>query len=170
MDEPGAIESSIRSAREASTPYYSILASSGRRGLDVLSTAYSHSASLYGSLREQGNDFPKAAVITFSGLSGLLLASRKGFIRKILYTTLGLSAAAVVCYPEKSRELLDISAYIARRRAPDLIKELTGVDVSPYLDPKKFDRVKSEESSPSESSSSGSSPSSSRESSTSGRQ
>lgn len=125
--------------------------------MDVLSTAYAHSRSLYGRISEEGSAIPKAAAITAGGLTGLLFASRKGFIRKILYTSLGLTAAAAACYPEQSRELLDLSAYIARRRGPDLIKEIIGVDVTPYLDPKKLDQIKSGDSS--ESSSGSSSPS-----------
>jgi hypothetical protein len=154
VDEAGTIESTIRTAREATSPYYGIIASSGRRGMEVLSTAYAHSMSLYGRISEEGSTIPRAAAITAGGLTGLLIASRRGFIRKILYTSFGLTAAAAVCYPEQSRELFDLTAYIARRRGPDLIKELIGVDVTPYLDPKKLDRIKSIDSSQSSSGSS----------------
>lgn len=143
VEESGAIESSIRTARETTSPYFGMIASSGRRGMEVLSTAYAHSRSLYGRISEEGSAIPKAAAITAGGLTGLLIASRRGFIRKILYTSLGLTAAAAVCYPDQSRELMDLTAYIARRRGPDLIKEIIGVDVTPYLDPKKLDRIKS---------------------------
>lgn len=142
-DEPGTLETGIRSAREAATPYYSIVAASGRRGAEILSTAVAHTRSLYARISDDSSSVPKAAAITAGGLTGLLFASRKGFIRKVLYTGLGLTAAAAACYPNQSRELVDLSAYIARRRGPDLIKELIGVDVAPYLDLKKLDRIES---------------------------
>jgi len=142
-DESGAIETGIREVRHTATPYYTMIAAGGRRGMEFLATAISHSKSLYGRIRDESSAIPKAAAITAGGLTGLLFASRKGFIRKILYTSFGLTAAAAACYPEQSKELIDLSAYIARRRGPDLIKEITGVDVSPYLDLKKLDRIKS---------------------------
>ena len=100
-----------------------------------------HTRSLYERISDESSSVPKAAAITAGGLTGLLIASRKGFIRKILYTGIGLTAAAAACYPNQSRELIDLSAYIARRRGPDLIKEFLGVDVTPYLDLKKLDRI-----------------------------
>lgn len=144
-EEPGALESGIRTAREAATPYYSIVAASGRRGAEILATAVAHTRSLYDRISDDSSSVPKAAAITAGGLTGLLIASRKGFIRKILYTSIGLTAAAAACYPNQSRELIDLSAYIARRRGPDLIKEFLGVDVTPYLDLKKLDRIESDD-------------------------
>lgn len=142
-EEPSGLESGIRSTREAAAPYYAIVAASGRRGAEILATAVAHTRSLYDRISDDSSSVPKAAAITAGGLTGLLIASRKGFIRKILYTGLGMTAAAAACYPSQSRELIDLSAYIARRRGPDLIKELLGVDVAPYLDLKKLDRIES---------------------------
>lgn len=140
-EEPGTLESGIRTAREAATPYFSIATAASQRGTTFLATAVAHTRSLYERISDDSSSVPKAAAITAGGLTGLLIASRKGFIRKILYTSIGLTAAAAACYPNQSRELIDLSAYIARRRGPDLIKEILGIDVAPYLDLKKLDRI-----------------------------
>ena len=135
------METGIRAAREAAAPYYSVVSATGRRGAQVLATAVAHTRSLYERISDESSSVPKAAAITAGGLTGLLIASRKGIVRKVLYTSLGLTAAAAACYPSQSRELVDLSAYIVRRRGPDLIKEFLGVDVSPFLDMRKLDKI-----------------------------
>jgi len=150
-DEAGSLESGIRTAREAAGPYYLMGLGSVQRGRELLETAFAHSRTLYEKKTDEGGSIPKAAAITAGGLTGLIIASRKGFIRKILYTGFGLTAAAAACYPQQSRELFDISTFIARRRGPEFIKDITGIDVAPYLD---SDKIKSLTDSASSSSSS----------------
>lgn len=141
-----------------------VVRSSSRRGLEIFEVAMAHSRDLYARISDESSTLPKAAAITGGGLVGLLIASRKGFFKKILYTSLGLGAAAAACYPQQSRELADLTAYIARRKGPEIVKELTGVDVAPYLDLKKIpggssDSSKSSSGSSSAASSRSSSPS-----------
>ena len=83
-------------------------------------------------LRDETKVLPRAIVISAGGLLGLLLAIKskytcigrrlqrknppktspstdlcfaEGFIKKVLYTSVGLGGAAVVCYPAASKDL-----------------------------------------------------------------
>lgn len=153
-DEAGLLENGIRTARESATPYLEVVRSSSRRGREWFEVALAHSRDLYARISDESSTLPKAAAITGGGLFGLLIASRKGFFKKILYTSIGLGAAAAACYPQQSRELVDLTAYIARRKGPEIIKEVTGVDVAPYLDLRKLPVGSSDNSSASTSASS----------------
>lgn len=147
-DDPGVLEGGIRTARESAEPYLEVVRASSRRGREWFDVALAHSRDLYARISDESSTLPKAAAITGGGLVGLLISSRKGFFKKILYTSIGLGAAAAACYPQQSRELVDLTAYIARRKGPEIIRELTGVDVAPYLDIKKLGDGSSSDSSP----------------------
>ena len=75
----------------------------------------------------------KAAAITGGGLLGLLLASRRGFFKKILYTSAGLTAASAVCYPQETKELAQIGFFIVSTKGPEIIKEYTGISINQHL-------------------------------------
>lgn len=83
-------------------------------------------AATYEFVSDEANTVPKAIAITGGGLMGLLLASRKGFFKKITYTGTGLLAAAAACYPKQSQELAQVGFYILKTKGPQLIKEYTG--------------------------------------------
>lgn len=98
-----------------------------------MDTAIAHSRTTYDLITDETQAIPRAIAITSGGLFGLLIASRKGFFKKILYTSFGLTAATAVCYPKQSRELTELSAFIAKKKGPELIQEYTGFDIKPYL-------------------------------------
>jgi hypothetical protein len=54
------------------------------------------------------------------------LASRKGFLKKITYTSVGLTAGAAACYPQKTKELTQLGIYIIKTNGPQILKEYTG--------------------------------------------
>lgn len=45
---------------------------------------------------------PRAGAIALGGASGFILGLRHGFIRRLVYTTIGAGAMASICYPQKA--------------------------------------------------------------------
>ena len=91
----------------------------------------------YEMISSEGNTVGKAVAITGGGLLGLLVASRKGFFKKLFYTSAGLTAATAACYPKEAKELSEIGLFIIKTKGPELIKEYTGIsiDISNQLPP-----------------------------------
>ncbi|CAG2114551.1 unnamed protein product [Medioppia subpectinata] len=129
-EELGYIETGVRAVRQEITPYVDIAIKSSQRLQQILNTSYEHSKSTYEYISSEGNTVAKAAVITGGGLLGLLIASRKGFFKKVFYTTAGLTAGSAACYPTEAKELSQIGFFIVKTKGPEIIKEYTGVDLS----------------------------------------
>lgn len=133
--EPGPIEDGFRATREAISPYVSLFHDGLDRSRQFLNTGLAHAKTTYETVSDDGNVVHKTVAITGGGLVGLLLASRKGFFKKILYTSSGIGATVALCYPKQTAELVELSTYIARKKGPELVKEYTGYDISPYVAP-----------------------------------
>lgn len=61
-----------------------------------------------GDLRQENNSALRAGFVAGSGLAGLLIAARKGMIKKLVYSTTGATAAFYVGYPKESEEATKI--------------------------------------------------------------
>lgn len=133
--EPGVLEDGFRATREAIGPVVTVLGESIQRARQFLDTGAAHAKSTYELISDEGNAVPKAVAITSGGLLGLLLASRKGFFKKILFTAVGVGGSVAACYPKQTAELAELSAFIARKKGPELVKEYTGYDISQYVKP-----------------------------------
>lgn len=59
-------------------------------------------------LREEKNTILRAGFVVGSGLAGLLLATRKGKFKKLVYGTTGASVAFYIGYPKESEEATKI--------------------------------------------------------------
>lgn len=132
-EAPGVIEEGIRSVRHGLLPLYEASLAGLERGEEILETAKVHSRTTYELITDETQAIPRAIAITSGGLFGLLVASRKGFFKKIFFTSLGLTTATAVCYPKQSKELTELSLFIAKKKGPELVQEYFGLDVNPYL-------------------------------------
>ncbi|RWS02226.1 MICOS complex subunit MIC27-like isoform X2, partial [Dinothrombium tinctorium] len=137
LDEPNLIEEGIRSARVAIASQLSFLDGAFVRGKQIVETAVNHSRTTYDYITDETNNVSKAVAITGGGLLGLLLSARKGFFKKVLYSSLGVVSAAAVCYPKQSLETIQVSAYIVKNKGPSLLKEYTGIDIEKHAESKK---------------------------------
>ena len=134
--EPGYIESGLRATREALAPSYDFTANSVNKVRDTINTGLAHTKSVYDRISdEDGSSADKAVAIVAGGLIGLTIASirRRGFFKRLLYISAGSGALTAACYPKQTNEIVEISSYIARKKGPELVKEYTGYDVSPYV-------------------------------------
>lgn len=53
-------------------------------------------------LNEPENTLPRAGAIALGAASGFVIGLRHGFIRRLLYTTIGGGALASICYPKEA--------------------------------------------------------------------
>lgn len=65
-------------------------------------TAKAHTQSTIDYLNEPQNVLPRSGAIAVGGLSGFIFAARGGFIKKVLYTTIGAGTVASLCYPRQA--------------------------------------------------------------------
>ncbi len=145
-EELGYIENGVKTIREEMTKYLSVFSGTAIRAKQIVGTAFEHSKCIiiyylitisiiinlnpkiatYEYVSSEANTVPKAIAITSSAFIGLLLASRKGFFKKITYTSIGLTAGAAACYPQKTKELTQLGFYIIKTKGPEIVKEYTG--------------------------------------------
>lgn len=91
------------------------------------------SRTTYDRISDDGNSLEKGVAITAGGMVGLLLSARKGIFKKLIYSTAGVGVMVAACYPKQTTELAELSSFIARKKGPELVKEYTGYDLSPYI-------------------------------------
>lgn len=57
---------------------------------------------IFDYLNEPANGIHRTAAIAVGAFSGYILAIRRGFIRKLLYTSVGGMGVASICYPKQA--------------------------------------------------------------------
>lgn len=70
----------------------------------VINTGIAHSSAQIDFLRDEDNLPARIGAIAGGSLFGLLVAVRKGFFKKLFYTTVGGLTMASVCYPKEADE------------------------------------------------------------------
>ncbi|XP_058821648.1 MICOS complex subunit MIC27 [Topomyia yanbarensis] len=53
-------------------------------------------------LNEEDNTLPRVGAIVIGGISGLIFGLRRGFFRRLLYSSIGAGGVASVCYPQEA--------------------------------------------------------------------
>lgn len=53
-------------------------------------------------LNEEDKTMPRVGAVAIGGLAGLIFGLRGGFIRRLLYTSVGAGGVASVCYPQEA--------------------------------------------------------------------
>ncbi|XP_015785134.1 MICOS complex subunit MIC27 [Tetranychus urticae] len=131
--ERGMIEESIGAMRMAIKDNLKFLDGFTTRAKEIIDTAKAHSMTTIDYITDEENTVPKALAISGSGLFGLLLASRRGLFKKLLYTTTGAGVMTGVCYPKQSGEMLSVAGYIVKNKGFPLVNEYTGIDLNQYF-------------------------------------
>lgn len=97
-----------------------------------IQTGVSHTESFVGDLRQENNSTLRAGFVAGSGLTGLLIAARRGMFKKLVYTTTGASAAFYVGYPKESEEATKIIkrySIVSYHFINNVTKDLTGFEL-----------------------------------------
>ncbi|XP_073985182.1 MICOS complex subunit 26/27 isoform X5 [Rhodnius prolixus] len=89
-------------------------------------------------LREESNVAPRIGAIAVGGLSGYILALRRGIFRKLIYTSIGAGGMAALCYPREAKEyshealqLLKRYIIIGYHFINGVTRDLTGYQLPP---------------------------------------
>lgn len=122
-EQPGLIESKVRSVRASLQQITSPIASAYEKTSDVLSIGYAHSLSSLDRLAGNQNTFAKALFMTTAGLIGFGLARRRGIFKKFLFTSVFFTGAAAGCFPEEVEEKAQVIWYIAKNKLPELAQQ-----------------------------------------------
>ncbi|XP_017494698.1 PREDICTED: MICOS complex subunit MIC27 [Rhagoletis zephyria] len=80
-----------------------------------IETAKAHTQSTIDYLNEPQNVLPRSGAIAVGGLSGFIFAARGGFIKKVLYTTIGAGTVASLCYPRQAEVFARDALFQARK-------------------------------------------------------
>ncbi|XP_050026549.2 MICOS complex subunit MIC27 isoform X1 [Dermacentor andersoni] len=129
-EPPGQVENAVHYVRTSLSPYYSAVESASERVGDLYTTAIEHSKSSYEYVTREENMVSRAMAISLGGLTGIVLGARGGIFKKLIYGSVGATAAAAACYPKEARKFSQDYLVVARDQAAAAVKQVTGHDLN----------------------------------------
>jgi len=75
------------------------------QAVHIFETGKAHTQQTLTILADESTVAPKVGAITIGSLVGLVLATRRGIIKKLLYTSIGGFGTASLCYPADAKEI-----------------------------------------------------------------
>ena len=116
--EAGLVQGGFQTAREVTTEGVNLYTAARESVSHVIETGVAHSTGAYNQLTEEENLPARLALISVTGLLGLLVGSLRGRIfKKVLYSGLGTGAGIAFCYPEDAKEGADMVYEEGRKAA-----------------------------------------------------
>lgn len=109
------IEGGVRAVRTEIQSGYKVLEKQTDTVNEYIHTAKEHTQSTIDYLNQPHNLMPRTGAIAIGGLSGFIFAARGGFIKKVLYTTIGAGAVASLCYPRQAEQFAKEALFEARK-------------------------------------------------------
>ena len=107
--EAGLVQGGFQTAREVTTEGVNLYTAAKESVSHVIETGVAHSTGAYNQLTEEENLPARLALISVTGLLGLMVGSLRGRIfKKVLYSGLGTGAGIAFCYPEDAKEGADM--------------------------------------------------------------
>lgn len=119
-EKENAFRQQISHARQWTWGYLDSIKDNTDMVKDKYQVAKAHSTDALKYIQDDSSVLPRLAVITVAGLGGVVAGYRGGRIKKTFYASIGMAAAASVCYP---REAISISS-TGWQRASDFIRQL----------------------------------------------
>ncbi|XP_058453432.1 MICOS complex subunit MIC27 [Malaya genurostris] len=96
------IESGIRTVREQVSEASHLLTDQKNQVIQWWEEGKKQTKFARDYLNEEDNTLPRDGAIAIGGLSGLIFGLRRGFFRRLLYTSIGAGGVASVCYPQEA--------------------------------------------------------------------
>ena len=116
--EAGLVQGGFQTAREVTTEGVNLYTAARESVSHVIETGVAHSTGAYNQLTEEENLPARLALISVTGLLGLMVGSLRGRIfKKVLYSGLGTGAGIAFCYPEDAKEGADMVYEEGRKAA-----------------------------------------------------
>jgi len=100
--KPNALEEGISAVRVVTQDAYNSVLSQTKQINDFIATGKEHTKFAFDYLNEPENSLPRAGAIALGAASGFVIGLRHGFIRRMLYTSIGGGALASICYPKEA--------------------------------------------------------------------
>lgn len=119
-DRPGILETKVAAVRVMMQPIVSPLLLAYEKASDIVDIGVAHSQTSFQRLVENQATLPKATFIAGAGVLGFVLARRRGFFKRILFTSVLFGGAAAACYPNEAWERSQVAWYIAKNKLPVL--------------------------------------------------
>ena len=125
--EAGLVQGGFQTAREVTTEGVNLYTAARESVSHVIETGVAHSTGAYNQLTEEENLPARLALISVTGLLGLMVGSLRGRIfKKVLYSGLGTGAGIAFCYPEDAKEGADMVYDEGRKAALVSYSFITG--------------------------------------------
>jgi len=107
LPPPGALQQSVGEVRNSVADFFGQFRETYDYVRHVYDTGVAHTAGTLDYLQDETNLVPRATAITVGGLTGLLLAAlrRRGLVKRLLYTSVGLAVPTAICYPAQTEYL-----------------------------------------------------------------
>lgn len=103
-----AFHRQVSRARKWTWNYLESIQETTDKAKSTYAVAKAHTLDFLTYIQEDASVLPRAAIITVSGLGGIVAGYRGGVVKKTVLAAGAMTAAAAVCYP---REATDISKY-----------------------------------------------------------
>lgn len=135
------IECGVRTVRETCCDCASSIQAQKKPIDDFVSKGIEHSQFVFDYLNEPANGPYRAGAIAVGALSGYIIGIRRGFIRRLLYTSIGGLGVASICYPKEAEQYSQQALSEAKTYATILYNFAYGV--KPGDEPKPIPSVSS---------------------------
>lgn len=97
-----AIEEGIRMVRVQVTEASNLVSDQKKQVVQWYEDGKKQTKFIRDYLNEEDNTMPRVGAIAIGGFAGLIFGLRGGFIRRLLYTSVGAGGVASVCYPQEA--------------------------------------------------------------------
>lgn len=123
--EPNSLEKGIGSVRTFLVEYKQSVESVVDKASHKWEVSKAHTLNLIDYIQNDPSILPRLGIITVAGLGGVVAGYRRGVIRKLTYSTIGLTSAACLCYPNQVSNVAKYSAGVVTNQSKNLWKKIT---------------------------------------------
>ncbi|XP_023216217.1 MICOS complex subunit Mic27-like isoform X2 [Centruroides sculpturatus] len=102
---PSSLENGISYVRKNVTVYVNAMQDVTNKVEENCKNVFNQTKQGYDYITDKDNSLPRAIAITSGGLIGFLFGIRGGIMKKVFYTSTGLTAASAICYPKQAAEI-----------------------------------------------------------------
>jgi len=127
----------ISSVRKWTWKYMDSIQSTTDKVKEKYETGKAHTQDALAYIREDSAVIPRATIITVAGLGGIVAGYKGGLIRKAAYASIGMTAAASVCYPHEAEDITKKGWHVVRDFAYKTYDDTVGGSKGKKVEPKK---------------------------------
>jgi hypothetical protein len=104
-ESDSAFRQYISSVRKWTWKYMDSIQSTTDKVKEKYEVGKAHTQDALAYIREDSAVIPRATIITVAGLGGIVAGYKGGLMRKATYASIGMTAAASICYPHEAGDI-----------------------------------------------------------------